>query len=123
MVIVGEVWIFLIIICLMSSLPYSLLAWRLFLNVYMYHQTYQHNKRETRRVYILVILFSDKVREMGEICENTTVSEQIYVFENNLDKKCLLNHCQFDSKRIFSLRIRILSYTLFSKTTNFDFQK
>ena len=69
MVIAGEVWIFLIIICLMSSLPYSLLVWRLFLNVYMYHQTYQHNKKETWRVYILVILFSDKVREKGEICD------------------------------------------------------
>ena len=41
----------------------------------MYHQTYQHNKNETRRVYKLIILFSDKVREKGEICENTTISD------------------------------------------------
>ena len=49
----------------------------------MYHQTYQHNKRETRRVYISVILFSDKVREKGEICENTTVfNEHMYLISN-----------------------------------------
>jgi len=55
MVIVGEVWLFLELNLIHYYLPnvvftISVAFERLFLNVYMYHQTYRHNKTETRRV-------------------------------------------------------------------------
>ena len=67
MVIVGEVWLFIELNLIHYYLPNVVLTIsvafeRLFLNVYMYHQTYRHNKTETRSVKTLIILFSDKVR-------------------------------------------------------------
>ena len=67
MVIVGEVWLFIELKTLYIIMPnvvftMSVTFERLFLNVYIYHQTYRHNKTETRRVKTLIILFSDKVR-------------------------------------------------------------